>query len=201
VVSLRRKLFFEGNREALIGSDSILWEELLPYDNIPEFFGFIASGRDENDDLKEKIIEGISRSEGICDPQRGKENVCIRTRQDLQARVKAFFTYPAVDFSLNLTPAGTQAAYIEYLPSSIVFRHDPRDIELEISLDLYEMLMRIREGYLPTAGEMRTFFLNLLMFKKQLMSIPSEELLLTETDYQVFKLKRTPQNGVMLTAL
>ena len=201
VVSLRRKLFFEGNREALTGSDSILWEELLPYDNIPEFFGFIASGEDENDDLKEKIIEGISRSEGIYDPQRGRENVCIRTRQDLQARVKAFFTYPATDFSLNLTPAGMQVAYIEYLPSSIVFRHDPRDIELEISLDLYEMLMRIREGYLPTAGEMRTFFLNLLMFKKQLMSIPSEELLLTETDYQVFKLKRTPQNGVTLTAL
>ncbi len=201
VVTLRRKLFFEGNREALTGSENILWEELLPYDNIPEFLSFIATGQDEDDELKEKIIEGISRSEGIYDLQRGRENVCIRTRQDLRARVKGFFTYPATDFSLQLTPAGRQAAYIEYLPSSILFRHDPRTIDLEISLDLYEMLMRIREGYLPTAGEMRTFFLNLLMFKKQLMSIPSEELLLTETDYQVYKLKRTPQNGVTLTAL
>lgn len=61
--------------------------------------------------------------------------------------------------------------------------------------------MRIRDGYLPTAGEMRTFFLNLLMFKKQLMSTPSVELLLTETDYQIFKLTRTSQNGVVFSSL
>jgi hypothetical protein len=63
------------------------------------------------------------------------------------------------------------------------------------------MLMRIRDGYVATAGEMRAFFLNLLMFKKQLMALPAKELLLTETDYQIFKLTRTPQNGVVLSNL
>jgi hypothetical protein len=63
------------------------------------------------------------------------------------------------------------------------------------------MLMRIRDGYVATAGEMRAFFLNLLMFKKQLMALPAKELLLTETDYQIYKLTRTPQNGVALSNL
>lgn len=49
------------------------------------------------------------------------------------------------------------------------------------------------------ARMMRAFFLNLLMFKKQLMSMPSERLLLTETDYQLYQLKRTPQNGIALS--
>jgi hypothetical protein len=201
VMSLRRKLFFEGDHLAITGSNDPIWVELVPYDNLTEFMAFMAKGQDPGGTLKYKIVEGISRSEGIHDAKRGKENVCIRTRQDLTAKVKAFFTYPATDFSLTSTVAGSQAAYIEYLPTSIVFRHEPRKIELEISLDLYEMLIRIREGYLPTAGEMLTFFLNLLMFKKQLMSLPSAELLLTETDYQIFKLTRTPKNDVAMTAL
>jgi hypothetical protein len=201
VVSLRRKLFFEGDRQSLTGSADLFWQELVPYDNLKEYMRFVETRHDNKGALKEKIIEGISRSEGIYDANRGRENVCIRTRQQMDSKVKAFFTYPAIDFLLDLPDPGPQAQYIEYLPSSILFSHDPRKINLEISLDLYEMLMRIRDGYLPTAGEMRTFFLNLLMFKKQLMSTPSGELLLTETDYQIFKLTRTPQNGVALSAL
>lgn len=201
VMSLRRKLFFEGDHFVLTGSAEPAWVELLPYDNLPQFLEFICSACDPAGNLKTKIVEGISRSEGIHDGKRGRENVCIRTRQDYTARVKAFFSYPATDFSLKLPSAGAQAFYIEYLPTSILFQHELRQIDLEISLDLYEMLIRIREGYMPTAGEMRTFFLNLLMFKKQLMSLPSSELLLTETDYQIFKLTRTPQNGVTLAAL
>ena len=61
--------------------------------------------------------------------------------------------------------------------------------------------MRIKDGYVPAAGEMRAFFLNLLMFKKQLMATPPERLLLTETDYQLFELKRTAENGVSLSVL
>jgi hypothetical protein len=60
------------------------------------------------------------------------------------------------------------------------------------------MLMRIRDGYVPAAGEMRTFFLNLLMFKKQLMATPSEQILLTKDDYQLFKMTRTPSNSIKL---
>ena len=203
VASVRRKLFFEGSRSRYLGKETeeqtVIWADLLPYDNLQEFIDFVNRGCDPEGKLKTRIVEGISRSEGIHDKQRSKENVCIRTRQEQNAKIKAFFAYPATDFLIELPAGNSQAAFVEYLPTSIQFRH--HDTVLEVSLDLYEMLMRIRDGYVATAGEMRAFFLNLLMFKKQLMALPAKELLLTETDYQVYKLTRTPQNGVVLSNL
>ncbi|MBK6603358.1 MAG: hypothetical protein IPG28_17840 [Betaproteobacteria bacterium] len=63
------------------------------------------------------------------------------------------------------------------------------------------MLMRIRDGYVPAAGEMRAFFLNLLMFKKQLMASPSDRLLITDNDYRLYQLARTSSNGVALSSI
>jgi len=201
VVALRRKLFFEGNRASQDGGEKTLLAELLPYDNLGEFLRFVEVGADTGDALKTAIVLAISRSESIYDEQRGRENICIRTRHDPNAKVKAFFTYPASDFEIRLPESGPQARFIEFLPTAILLRHRVRNISLEISLDLYETLMRIRDGYVPAAGEMRAFFLNLLMFKKQLMAMPSEKLILTETDYRHFLLSKTHDNGVSLSVL
>lgn len=198
VTSLRRKLFFEGNQVVLDMQDKPFLVDLLPYDNLAEFMRFIETNTDSSEHLKNAIVLAISRSENIYDETRGTENICIRTRHDPNAKVKAFFTYGSDQFTLRLPIAGSLGQYIEFLPSSIILQHIQRSIELEISLDLYEMLMRIRDGYVPAAGEMRTFFLNLLMFKKQLMATPSEQMLLTMDDYQLFKMTRTPNNGIKL---
>jgi len=199
VISLRRKLYFEGNLASFDMQDKPFMVDLLPYDNLTEFMRFIETGTDPGEHLKKAIILAISRSESIYDATRGEENICIRTRHDTDAKVKAFFTYSSDQFALALPEPGSQGQYVEFLPSSIILRHIERPIELEISLDLYEMLMRIRDGYVPAAGEMRTFFLNLLMFKKQLMATPSEQMLLTKDDYQMFKMTRTPSNSIKLS--
>jgi hypothetical protein len=198
VESLRRKLFFEGPVQGDAGNPRMIRDDLMPFDNLQEYMEF-AAGDDRSDGrLKQNITLGISRSEGMYDETRGAENICIRTRHDGSPSVKAFYTYAASHFALKTPPALNQAQYVEYLPATLLFEHIQRGTTLDISLDLYEMLMRIREGYVPTAGEMRTFFLNLLMFKKQLMSLPTDRLLLTDTDYQFFELVRTPSNGVEL---
>lgn len=202
VRALRRKLYFEGKLSAWDNMQAKpFFVDLLPYDNLTKFMSFIEKGTDPGEQLKNAIILAISRSESIFDETRGTENICIRTRHDPDAKVKAFFTYSSDQFVLRLPQAGSQGQYIEFLPSSIILQHVQRGIELEISLDLYEMLMRIRDGYVPAAGEMRTFFLNLLMFKKQLMATPSEQMLLTKDDYQLYNLTRTPTNGVKLSVV
>lgn len=200
VAYTRRKFYFEGAIEGTATAPSIL-EELIPYENLRPFISFLDSGSDPSAALKKALILAISRSESIFDSQRGQENICIRIRHDVNDKVKAFYTYPASYFVLGLPLAGTQGSYVEFTPSSILLSQHDGAVTLEISLDLYEMLMRIRDGYVPTAGEMRAFFLNLLMFKKQLMSTPSDRLLLTETDYSLFELKRTPQLGLELSSI
>lgn len=195
VTILRRKLFFEGRLDPEAKERRVL-DALIPYDNVRQFIDFIGNGKDPQGKLKDAIILAISRSESIYDEQRGRENVCIRTRQQGNGRVRAFYTYPASHFILTLEQANQQARYVEFLPSALRLEYVGTNIALDISLDLYETLMRIREGYVPAAGEMKAFFLNLLMFKKQLMSSPSERLLLAESDYQLYQLRRTPQNGI-----
>lgn len=197
IQSARRKLFFEGR----FPPARVIPTQLLPYDNLPDFMSYIANGTDSRGRLKEAIIHAISRSETIYDDQRGKENICVRTRHDASSKVKAFFVYPADQFALRLPEAGAPGEYIEFLPSNVVLTHLDRPVALEISLDLYEMLMRIRDGYVPAAGEMRAFFLNLLMFKKQLMATPSEKLLITDNDYRIYQLARTSTNGVTLSSV
>lgn len=199
VASLRRKLFFEGANTGTIGSNRTVLHSLIPYDNIPMFLQFVKTGTDSQEKLKRDIILAISRSESILEEDHGSENICIRTRHAPGSRVKSFYTYPAAQFELRLPDPGQQAQFIEFLPSSILLTHHSGNIALEITLDLYETLMRIRDGYVPAAGEMRAFFLNLLMFKKQLMALPADRLLLTEDNYGLLQLRRTPKNGLALS--
>jgi len=198
VMLLRRKLFFEARSHGGAPSPLVL-HDLIPYDNVREYIQFIGSGKDPQGKLKDSIILAISRSENIYDAERGRENVCIRTRQQGSTKVRAFYTYPSSHFNLVVEQANQQSRFVEFLPSILRLEYAGTDITLEINLDLYETLMRIREGYVPAAGEMKAFFLNLLMFKKQLMSSPSERLLLAEGDYQLYQLRRTPQNGIEMS--
>lgn len=50
VLSVRRKLFFEGNRRGYLGQEGVeeaksIWAELLPYDNLEDFIAFVATGQ------------------------------------------------------------------------------------------------------------------------------------------------------------
>jgi len=70
---------------------------------------------------------------------------------------------------------------------------------LTISLDLFEILMRIKEGYMPTSSEIKTFFLNLEMFKRRVTTKNSDSVFLTEDDTNLFKLERTAENKLVMT--
>ena len=202
LASARRKLFFEGHATSEEASDEIL-QELLPYSHWRAFFAFLRSQTDPGDQLKGALVQAISRSEGVFEDELGRESICIRTRHgetqsvESGAEVKAFVTYPASDFELEVDKCGADLNFVEWTPSALRLRHLQSGVMLDVPLDLYEMLMRIRDGYVPAAAETRTFFLNLLMFKKQLLSLPSQRLLLSH-DERLFALARTPQNGLAL---
>jgi hypothetical protein len=87
------------------------------------------------------------------------------------------------------------------LPTSIYYRHIDKSAELEIPLDLFEVLCRIRDGYIPTASEIRTFFLNLDMFKRRITSKPPDRIILTEDDTNLFEIKRALSQHLVMTKL
>jgi hypothetical protein len=85
--------------------------------------------------------------------------------------------------------AGTQADFLEHMPNCLYYRHCDKSAELEIPLDLFEILCRIHDGYVPTASEIRTFFLNLEMFKRRITAKQSDRIFLTEDDTNLFEIK------------
>jgi hypothetical protein len=88
VATLRRKLFFEGFvTDPESGLPKRFLDELVPFENIDEFIRFIETQDDQHGYLKHAIILAISRSESIYDEQRGRENICIRTRHDASSEV------------------------------------------------------------------------------------------------------------------
>ncbi len=58
---------------------------------------------------------------------------------------------------------------------------------LRISLDLLEMLELIRSGYRPTANELQGLFVNLLIFRNELLTTTFDRVLVTADDRDFYE--------------
>jgi hypothetical protein len=199
--SIRRKLLFEGNDDKMQSKLMAGWRDLLPYSskNFKLYENFLQTGTDPNNELRNSIILAISKSERIYNDVVGSENLCIRSTNSSKSNTKAFYGFSAADFKVEVHHIGQQENYIEYKPYSVVFKHIDGSAQLEISLDLFEILMRIKEGYVPTSTEIKTFFLNLEMFKRRVVTKHSESVFLTEDDTNLFKIERSAGNKLVMT--
>jgi len=67
---------------------------------------------------------------------------------------------------------------------------------MKVNLDIFEMLLRLNLGYLPTIEQQEGFYVNLTVFKNVLSSAPYQEVILTEQG-QVFYTIRRDADGVL----
>jgi hypothetical protein len=199
--SLKRKLFFEGDDDKLRAQGLLGWKDLLPYRQFDRFAEFITTGKDTQGKLRSQLTLAISKSERIYNETVARESLCLRSSGPRRSQTKAFYAFPASDFEVMLKDLGEQAEYLEFLPNCIFYRAIDKSAELEIPLDLFEVLCRIEEGYVPTASEIQTFFLNLDMFKRRLTCRPSDRIILTDDDASLYEIKRTPDAMLVMTKL
>jgi len=199
--SIRRKLFFEGEESLLQHADLPEWKKLLPYHQFDRFNKTIIKRTDLGGSLRNELTLAISKSEGIYNENVGIENVCIRTTSGRHTEVKAFYIFSASEFEVVVKDIGEQSAFLEYLPNCLYYRHVDNTAILEIPLDLFEILFRIRDGYVPTVSEMRNFFINLEMFKRRIASKSSTRIILTEDDTSLFEIKRDPSQRIIMAKL
>ncbi|MBZ5565301.1 MAG: hypothetical protein LAP13_23130 [Acidobacteriia bacterium] len=199
--SMRRKLYFEGDEAKLKARGLPTWKDLLPYRQFDRFLDFITTKVDPQGALRSQLTLAISKSERIYNETAGRETLCLRSGGSRRVQTKAFYAFPASDFQIGVQDLGKQADYLEFLPNCIFYRHHDKAAYLEIPLDLFEILCRIHEGYVPTAGEIQTFFLNLDMFKRRLTCYPSERIFLTDDDTNLYEVRRTPDVKLAMTKL
>ena len=199
--AMRRKLFFEGDEAKMKAAGLPTWRDLLPYRQFDRFLEVIQAKADVGSALRDELTLAISKSERIYNETVGQEHLCLRSTAAKRTQTKSFYGFRASDFEVVVKDLGAQADFLEHLPNCLYYRHVDKNAELEVPLDLFEILCRIHDGYVPTASEIRTFFLNLEMFKRRVTTKRSDRIFLTEDDTNLFEIKSDPTARLVMSKL
>jgi len=203
--AIRRKLYFEGSEEEMKSSGFPSWLDFLPYEKYERFLKVIQTRHDQHFELRNDLTLAISKSERIYNEIIGKENLCLRSSATIKISTKGFYSFPASDFNVIVKDIGFQEEFLEYTPNALYYRYvgvsanEKHPVELEIPIDLFEVLCRIRDGYIPAASEVRTFFLNLEMFKRRISAKRPDKIFLTDDDSTLFEVRKDPSNNLIMS--
>ena len=103
-----------------------------------------------------------------------------------------------------MLPSAFEHHFVEHVPQALRLVHEPaggQPAELIVDLDVYEMLARLRDGYRPSLEEQQGHYLSLAVFKNVLSSAPYQEVLLTRTGHDYFRIERGEEGVLTLDAL
>jgi serine/threonine protein kinase len=197
VAMARRKHFFE-RRDAS-------WEKMLPYRSAKRMVE-IVRGETSIDALISEILHAINRGEGLQRPERLGTSLALQLRQVEHGTVRSYRLFPAEGFGLQVQDFAANARFVEHLPTGVLLKFQGQGFgaissELIINLDVFEMLVRLNEGYRPSVEEMQGFYLCLGVFKNSLNAQPYREILLTTTGHDFYRLARHDDGRVEMRLL
>ncbi|WP_460086529.1 methylation-associated defense system protein kinase MAD6 [Pseudomonas sp. H1_B04] len=197
VAMARRRHFFE-RRDAS-------WEKMLPYRSAKRMVE-IVRGETSIDALTSVILHAINRGEGLQRPERLGTSLALQLRQVEHGTVRSYRLFPVEGFSLQVQDFAASARFVEHLPTGLLLKFQGQGFgaissELIINLDVFEMLVRLNEGYRPSVEEMQGFYLCLGVFKNSLNAQPYREILLTTTGHDFYRLARHDDGRVEMRLL
>lgn len=182
---MRRRHFFERR--------DIGWKEMLPYGSIDPFLDAIEQSGAKSADEVTAILRAINRGEGLSDPARLGNQLALRVRQVDKGTIRSYRLFDGDHFTLRTEQETAVHPFLECLSQVLVLFYDSGDghkASLRINLDIYEMLTRLNKGYRPSIEEQEGFYLSLAVFKNVLSAAPYQEVLLTESGFEFFQIRR-----------
>lgn len=188
---LRRRHFFERR--------DVGWKEMLPYRSIDPFLAAIKKSGEKSSEEVTTILRAINRGEGLTDPARLGNQLALRVRQVDKDTIHSYRLFDGKYFVLRTEQETASHPYLECLSQALVLSYNLNQghkASLRINLDIYEMLMRLNDGYRPSIEELEGFYLSLTVFKNVLSAAPYQEVLLTETGHRFYEISRL-NNGVL----
>jgi len=198
--SFIRHQYYEGKFE---------FKKRLPYQSLVDFHDLLSGNGDHKAAIKsakQSLAQAISISEGCTDLDLAKNYLLLRSSRVNDPISQSYRRFPIGDFELFVNKSEHLVQYIEYESDSLMFRNiDVGDqyITLTVSLDLYEMLYFIKQGFSPSINDMRGRFIELQVFKNLLENKSYNEVLVTKNNKTFFvisleqktnKLKIAPLN-------
>lgn len=176
-----RHQYFEGKFE---------FKKRLPYQSLEEFHSLLTNtqGNGANiESAKQSLAQAISISEGCSEPSLAKNFLLLKSSRVNDPISQSFRRFSLNDFELFVNKTEHLIQYIEHESDSMIFRNKEDDfISLTISLDLYEMLYFIKQGFSPSINDMRGRFIELQVFKNLLENKSYNEVLVTKNNKSFF---------------
>jgi serine/threonine protein kinase len=178
------------------------WKAMLPY-RMLDLYESVAMAAEDSDDgrrhreaLRDEIVEAVSLSEGVRHPAVRRGNICLRVSRPKAQRATSFRLFPKERFRVDVERNDTLRRYLEMAPDMVKLVADDglmagggrAPATLRLTLDLLEMLGLIKGGYRPGPREMRGLFVNLMIFRNELLNLPFERVMVTldqESFYEI----------------
>ena len=164
---------------------------MLPYRSAEQLLAMIRNEVSTELSL-ENVLHAINRGEGLLDPTRLGDSLALQVRQVERGTVRSYRIYTSKHFKLALKDSSSQARFVEHIPEGLVlqFKDVSHEDQLLINLDIFEMLERLNRGYRSSIEEEQGYYSSLAVFKNILGSAPYQEVLLTTTGHDFYKIQR-----------
>lgn len=182
----RRWAYFERRDEG--------WRSMLPYKSI-ELLERIVLPREADDTreacekLRDRVVDAISLSEGVRNKGIRERYMALKITRIKDANLRSYRLFPKDTFHVDVARPAGLVDYLEYAPDAVevVAEQGQGIARLRVSLDLLEMLDLIGSGYRPTTTDLQGLFVNLLIFRNELLTTTFDEVLVTTDDREFYR--------------
>lgn len=191
----RRWAYFERRDEG--------WRRMLPYQSVEALESIVSPTKLGRDDvafqnLRDRIVDAISLSEGMRNETVRSESLALRVSRVRNPSIRSHRLFPKTKFSIQVASVGKLAEFLEYQPDrvDVVADMELGTARLRVSLDLLEMLDLIRRGYRPSPADLQGLFINLLIFRNELLNLPFDTITVSRDDEDLYRIVATVQEDV-----
>ncbi len=193
LMAQRRQLLQQWRRWAYYERRDNKWEEMIPYSSLPILESSIRAAaegtQDALDDLRDRVIEAVTLSEGLRANKLRKDYLALGVTRVKAPTIHSYRLFPNSEFSIVLPEERTAGEFIEYAPDTVDLLAAAHlgTARLRISLDLLEMLELIRSGYRPNPTELQGLFVNLRIFRNELLNLSFKKIVITPDERDLYE--------------
>ncbi|MCU0647283.1 MAG: protein kinase [Gemmatimonadaceae bacterium] len=207
VLRARRRVIAMWRRWAYYERRDGGWSDMLPYRSLDLLERILQSRTVEERDaaallVRNRVVEAVSLSEGLRHPMIRERYLALRVSRIKDPTAKSYRLFGRDEFRVLIGSRGQAADYLESAPDAVELRPTAHaDVaSLRIPLDLLEMLELIRQGYRPSPADLQGLFVNLVIFRNELLNLPFDRVLLTQDDETLYELSggASPEGTIQL---
>ena len=181
-----RHQYFEGKIDFM---------ERMPYRSIGVFYKILNDSDTDWAKEKNQLAFAISCSEGCWNPDISAKHLLLSSTRIIDPSGKSYRRFPLEDFDITVDTNDRLTEYLEHEHEFFVFRKKKNhSVQLTVSLDLYEMLYYIKNGFSPSISDLRGRFIELQVFKNLLASETYSEVIVTNNEKSYYRISLDRQS-------